>query len=83
MKTRRTIYLVVGWLLIVINCLGILADLKEIQSKFSDPAYGIGYFIGGRISLFIGCIFLYAAARIKKKMREKEQRELEESFLSK
>ena len=80
MKTRRTVYLVIGVLLILLNLVVDLTEYASFNSNYISPAYNIGYFIGSHILLIIGLILLRLAYRLHKKMKSKEDDPLEESI---
>lgn len=82
MKIRRNIYLILGAILILMNCITTLGRLGEIRSQLTDVARGIGYLIGTHIFLIIGLFFLFGAYRVQKKIKRKEQLSLENAFLA-
>ncbi|WP_127126532.1 hypothetical protein [Pseudoflavitalea rhizosphaerae] len=82
MKICRNIYLILGILLITLNCITTLSRLNEIKSQLTDIARGTGYLIGSHFLLIIGLFLLFGAYRVQKKIKRKEQQALENAFLA-
>ena len=86
MKARRTIYIVIGSILILLNILLDIASFYEvINSGNPDPsenggAFSVGYFIGGHIFLIIGLVLLRLAYKLNKKIKNENARELKEAI---
>ena len=65
MKTRRTLYLVIGVFLIAINLAVDFINFFEDRDANSD---NIGYFIGSNILLVFGLILLRMSYRLNQKL---------------
>jgi hypothetical protein len=78
MKTRRTVYLIIGSLLLVLNLLVDLVELSQNKMLPGDTAYNIGYIIGSHIFAITGLIFLRLAYKAHKKIRAQEEDHLED-----
>ncbi|MEO6252846.1 MAG: hypothetical protein ABIO79_06055 [Ferruginibacter sp.] len=78
MKTRRTVYIIIGSLLLVLNLLVDLVELSENKWDPGDGAAGIGYIIGSHIFVITGLIFLRLAYTLHKKIRAKDEDHSEE-----
>lgn len=76
MKTRRSIYIVVGTVLILLN---ILLDIVNPDSanNFTGDAFNIGYFLGSHFLVISGLVLLSLAYKVDKKIKMKKLAQLE------
>ncbi|MEI7736566.1 MAG: hypothetical protein WCI49_13945 [Ferruginibacter sp.] len=73
MKTRRTVYLFIGVLLIFLNILAYVASPgKVFKHAPGDLAYSIPYYFGAFFVAIIGFVFLFASLRLQRKIRRKD-----------
>ena len=79
MKARRTIYLIIGTILIVVN---LFTDLIAVlDGEYSrDISYSIGYFIGSHILMIFGLILIRMAFKIDRKIKNRKAIELEKDI---
>jgi len=81
MKTWRNIYLVVGILLIFLNCCMTFSMYKNYQLADIIPdIYGIAYMIGNQFMTITGIIILIGAYRIQRNINREKREALENSF---
>lgn len=80
MKTRKIIYLILGVILIVLNCIVTLITAKELKSHFTSDEYDIGYLLGSQLFLYIGIWLIYRAYKVQKKNNQKNQQDLIDAF---
>ena len=79
MKILRIILLVIGWLCIALNVLYYLTG--DPQPMTNSPAGMIAYFIGSSLFTIIGVVLIVLAARIKKKLNQKQKKSLLDTLL--
>ena len=70
----------IGITLVVINLLVDIVELSERREFNQGIAYSIGYFIGSHILLLFGLVFLRLAARLQKKIKAREMRQMIEDI---
>ena len=80
MKTRRAIYIVLGFIFILLDILTTLVSRNDFRNRLNGDSYNLGYLLGSQVFLYIGIVFLYAAHRVKKKMKAKKQSELDDAI---
>lgn len=80
MKIRKIIYLVLGVLLIVINCMVTLTSFKELKTHFTSAEDDIGYLIGSQIFLYIGVWLIYRSYKVQQKINAKSRQALIDAF---
>ena len=80
MKARKTIYLVLGVILIILDFLTTLGNAKELVRHFTSSGYDIGYLIGSQFFLYIGIWLLYRAYKVQQKIIQKNREALLEVF---
>jgi hypothetical protein len=71
MKTRKNIYLIAGIVLIILNLIADLMDIKE-YSTHENASYSIGYFIGSNIFHFVGIMLVIIAYKVQKRIKAAE-----------
>jgi K+-sensing histidine kinase KdpD len=79
MKTKRIVFIILGWVFIVFQLAGYLGSLasKEPVFRENSPQYIIGF----NFMIIVGILFLFLANRQKRKIkRTLEEREFD-SFL--
>jgi hypothetical protein len=80
METRRNIYTTIGWILIAVNLLVNLVEIREMASQWENKNLRIGYLIGSNILVIFGIVLLRMAYRLQKKIERKKASGLEESL---
>ncbi|RYD79070.1 MAG: hypothetical protein EOP53_10190 [Sphingobacteriales bacterium] len=80
MQTRKTTYLILAIVFIVLNIFTTLAEFRELSSHVSSSGYDIGYIIGSQLFLYVGVLFLWLWYRLKKRMSTSQQQSLENSI---
>ena len=83
MKTRRTIYIVLGCILAALNLLIFIAALpgNDIPPEYKgDTAYEVGHYFGKSLFFILAIILFFSAHRVTRKIREKERQQLLDSF---
>jgi len=80
MKKRRNINFFIGIILILLNVLVNLANQNDPDQHSRGNAYNIGYYIGSNFIAIIGLVLLYIAYRYHKKIKSKEDSELNKSI---
>ncbi|HEX2683962.1 MAG TPA: hypothetical protein VHL77_08510 [Ferruginibacter sp.] len=78
MKTRRTLYVIIGSLLLVLNLILDLLDLSEHKQRGTDTAYNVGYILGSHIFAIVGLIFLRLAYKLHKRINAVEDEQLDD-----
>ena len=78
MKTRRTVYVIIGSLFLVLNLLVDLVELSERKPDAGNPSYDIGYIIGSHMFAIGGLVLLWLAYKLHKRIRAKEEDHSEE-----
>lgn len=81
MKTKRIIFIVLGWLFIFINAAGWLAVIGVPNDKYGPN--GIAETIGFNFWFVIGFILLWRARKQKKAMERKKEQQVLDNFLVK
>lgn len=78
MKTRRSIYIVTGTILILLN---ILVDIVNPDSTntLTEGGFNIGYFLGSHFWVIIGLVLLRLAYKVNQKIKMKELSQLEKA----
>ncbi|MFT3912149.1 MAG: hypothetical protein QM737_22170 [Ferruginibacter sp.] len=69
MNTRRVIYLILGFFLVLVNLLVDLLHYKELYMESDDLPYILGSILGGHFLLIIGLIFIRASYKLGKKIK--------------
>jgi len=83
MKKRRNTYLIIGFILLALNCLTWLAgasSVKDSSIDYDNPAYMSGYYFGKSVFAIIGIILLTIAWSIHRKIKRKEKQDMIDSF---
>jgi uncharacterized membrane protein len=80
MKIRRTIYIILGSLLILLNILVDIVNPDKSPMAEDAGAYDIGYFVGSHILIVFGLLFLFWAYKLHKKIRTRPDDELEKNI---
>jgi hypothetical protein len=83
MKKRRNFYLIIGILLLALNCLVWIGGTSVTDSSRNyrdDPAYMSGYYFGKSVFAIIGVVLLVIAWSIQRKIKRREKQELIDSF---
>ncbi len=80
METRRNIYTTIGWILIAVNLLVNLVEIREMASQWENKNFSIGYLIGSNILVIFGIVLLRMAYGLQKKIERRKTREMEESL---
>ena len=80
MKTRKTIYLTIGILFIALDVLSTIVSAREIFAQLANDAYGIGYFLGSQLFLFVGIFFIYRARKVQQNIERRETEAMIESY---
>lgn len=81
MRARRTVFFILGILLIVLNILVELTMPPHPYSAAEDnAAYKTGAFIGGNLFIIIGLILLFIAYRTHRKLIKIKEDDLKNSI---
>ena len=80
MKTRKIIYLILGVILIVIDCFTTLISAKELNNHFTSDEFDLGYLLGSQLFLYIGVWLIYRAYKVQQKINQKSRQGLIEAF---
>lgn len=80
MKTRRSVYIVIGCVLIAINGLVNLSAPDRALAHTESEAYNMGYLIGSFLFSIIGLVFLLLAYRLNRKLKAAANSEIERSI---
>jgi presenilin-like A22 family membrane protease len=80
MKKRRNINFFVGIILIVLNLLVDMVNPDQLDPNSKDNEYNIGYYIGSHFIAITGLILLIIAYRYHRKIKSKEDIELEDTI---
>lgn len=80
MKTRKVIYLILGVLLLIINCIVTLISVKELKKHFTSDESDIGYLLGSQVFLYVGVWLIYRAYKVQQKINKKNRQALIEAF---
>ena len=78
MKTRRNVYIILGCILLILNLWLDLVELSEHTPASPYQGFTIGGFIGSHIFIIFGLIFLRLAYKLHKRIRAKEESELDD-----
>lgn len=79
MKTRRTVYLIVGIILVVLNVLTDIIAIADGEYE-RDFAFSVGYFLGSHILMLFGLILLRMAYMLNRKIRNMENKHLDKDI---
>jgi hypothetical protein len=80
MKKRRTIYIVIAVILIVLNLLVDIVNLKKEKFNQEGDAYNVGYFIGAHFFMITGLVLLRLAYKLTQKIKAAERNAFEENI---
>jgi uncharacterized membrane protein len=80
MKTRKYIYLIVGIVLILINCLLTYDMVQSYDLIFTEDGYAVAQILGNQLFTIIGLFLLMGAYRVQRKINRKKKQELENAF---
>ncbi len=78
MRTRRTIFLILGIVFILLQLIS-YAGMHIDPSK--DTAYNVGYMIGSHLFLILGLVFFWVAYRTHKKIKARANQQMLDEFL--
>jgi hypothetical protein len=78
LKRRRTIYVVLGCVLIALNLIVDLLNIieGEIVRESQSAGYSIGYFIGSHFFLLFGLLLFYRVYKINLRIKELQNHQL-------
>ena len=79
MKTKRIVFIILGWLFIFFQTIFYLAAFGKKEPVFEE--YNVGYILGSNFMVILGIIFLLMANKQKRKMKRKAELETLDSFL--
>ena len=79
MKTKRIIFIVLGWLFIFLNVAGYLAAIGEGRPVFEDDS--IPFIIGFNFWFLLGIVFFRMANKQKRKIQKAKEKEMLDNFL--
>ena len=80
MATRKTTYLILGIVFLVLNTFTTLQQLSELKKYTNSDAFSIGYILGSQIFLYVAAVFLYLYYRLNKKMKAQQKQQLENNI---
>jgi preprotein translocase subunit YajC len=81
MKTRRTVYLFIGIVLIFLNILAYVARPDKVFKHAPENlANSIPYYIGAFFVAIIGFIFLFASLRLQRKIKRKNSEAMDSTI---
>jgi hypothetical protein len=80
MKIRRAIYIILGSLFILVNILVDIINPDNSPMVTQGNAFSFGYFIGSHFLIIFGLVFLGLAYRVNKKIKRKQNNELEKNI---
>jgi len=84
MKKRRNTYLIIGFILLALNCLVWIGGASSVPDSSRDyrdnPAYMSGYYFGKSVFAMIGIVLLVVAWSIHRKIKRREKQDLIDSF---
>jgi len=81
LKVRRKIYFIVGAVLIFINLLVDLADIRYLSARISENnSFNVGYLIGSQLLLLIGIILLRFGFKLHKRIKGLDENDIEKSI---
>lgn len=79
MKTRKTIYLILGWFSLALGLLILLSIAGRAGSE--ETAYRVGYYLGSLISFLPAMIFFLLARSVSRKIKRRKTEEEMKHFL--
>jgi len=85
MKTRRTVFLILGCIFVAFNILALIAVGQNPSPDTTLPADAetpvmLGHYVGLNLFFIIGFIFLFIAYRINRKIKKVARQNLLDSF---
>ena len=80
MKTRRTIYIILGSFFILVNIMIDIINPDKSPMTENEGSYGVGYFIGSHFLMIFGLIFLGLAFKVHKKIKRVRSYDLEKDI---
>ncbi|HEY8970799.1 MAG TPA: hypothetical protein VIM64_16945 [Puia sp.] len=81
MKTRRSIFLTLAVILLVLNLVTLVAVRVPIPPQYKgDTAYTVGHYVGKFLFAIIALFLLNEVRRINKRIRARQRRELLNAF---
>lgn len=79
-KTRKIIYLILGVVLIVLDCIVTFLTAKDLKRHLTNDEYDIGYLLGSQLFLYIGAWLVYRAYKVQQKIKQKNKQDLIYAF---
>lgn len=79
MKTKRIIFIWLGWLFILVNIMGYIGALGKSGPFFEDR--GLPFIFGFNFWFVSGIVFLLLANKQKRKMKRAKEKEELDNFL--
>lgn len=80
MKVRKIVYLILGLILVVLDCFTTLLQAKELKRHFTSDEDDIGYLLGSQVFLYLGIWLLYRSYKVQQKIIQRDKQALLDAF---